>query len=196
VNKQIIAVFTILVFALAITGYANSIWLKTINVQGTVNMAKFKIYIQDHNTTQTSQMSLDNHTLELSDSISLGETIWTGIIIKNNSTTPVTITYLITTNDTEAEKWFLNQTHFYGPYQETDDISAVWDKAATIPPSSGSPTPPELPAKNKLVAWQNMTLSDTGPSNAFTIKITVTYTATFQTWTDTVSVIYTLTYSP
>jgi hypothetical protein len=196
-NKQILVAFTILIFALAIIGYAYSTWLKKINIQGAVNVAEFAIYIQDHNVTQTWQMSPDNHTLELGDFISLGGTIWTGIIIKNNSTTPVTITYLITTNDTEAEKWFLSQTHFYGPYQETEDISAVWDKATAMPPSSDSPTPPELPAKNKLVAWQNITLDNNCPSDAFTtIEITVAYTGTFQTWTDTVYVKYTLTLQP
>jgi hypothetical protein len=142
-------------------------------------------------------MSPDNHTLELSGTITSSQSIWTGIIIKNNGTTPATITYTIATNDTDAEKWFSNQTYFYGPYLETDDISAVWDKAATMPPSGGLSAPPELPAKNKLVAWQDITLSGTCPPDAFTtIEITVTYTATFSSWTDTVSVIYTLTYSP
>jgi len=193
-NKHMLATFTILLLALAITGYAYSTWIKTINIQGTLNMAEFKIYIQDYNNTK-AQLSTDKHTLTITDTITLGQTNWTGIIIKNNGTTPATITYTIITNDTNAEKWFSNQTHFYGPYQETDDISTVWDKAATIPPSGGLSSPPELSAKNKLVIWQNITLSGT-PTHAFTIEITVAYTATFSSWTDTVYVKYNLTYSP
>jgi len=193
-NKQILAAFTILLFALAITGYAYSHWQKTINIQGTLNMAEFTIYIQNHNTTKTWQMSTDNHTLEITDTITPDETIWTGIIIKNNSTTPVTITHGIVTNNTQIwETNFTHNEHFYGPY-DIDPPSSVWENAPTLPPSGGQSTPPELPAKNKLVTWQNMTLSDTCPPNAFTtIEITVAYTATFQTWTDTVYVIYTLT---
>jgi len=195
-NKKMLATFTILIFALAITGYAYSTWIKTINIQGTLNMAEFKIYIQDYNNTK-AQLSTDNHTLTITDTITPGQTNWTGIIIKNNGTTPATITYLITTNDPEAEKWFLNATYFYGSYQETDDISAVWDKAATIPPSEGSSSPPELPSKNKQVVWQNITLDINCPLDAFTtIKITVAYTATFSSWTDTVYVIYNLTFQP
>jgi hypothetical protein len=62
-----------------------------------------------------------------------------------------------------------------------------------MPPSDGSTTPPELLAQNMLVIWQNITLNET-PPQPFTIEITVTYTATWQGWTDAVSVIYTLTY--
>ena len=196
-NKQMLVAFTILLLALATTGITYSHWIDTARVQTTANMAKLAILIQNHNTTQSWTMSPDNHTLELSGTITSSQSIWTGIIIENNGTTPATITYTIATNDTEAEKWFSNQTYFYGPYAEADDISAVWDKAATMPPSGGSLTPPELSAKYRLVAWQDITLSGTCPPDAFTtIKITVTYTATFHTWTDTVYVIYTLTYPP
>jgi type II secretory pathway pseudopilin PulG len=193
-NKQVLVAFTILLLALATTGITYSHWIDTARVRTTVNMAEFSIYIQAYNNTK-AQLSTDKHTLEILDTITLGQTNWTGIIIKNNGTTPAKITYAITTNDPEAEKWFSNQTHFYGPYKETDDISAVWDKAATMPPSGGSLTPPELSAKYRLVAWQNITLSGT-PTHAFTIEITVTYTATFSSWTDKVYVIYTLTYPP
>jgi len=193
-NKQIPAAFTILLFALAITGYTYSYWTETLNIQNTLNMAKLTIYIQDHNTTLTAQMSTDNHTLELTGTITQDQTLWTGIIIKNNGTTPVEITLSIKTNDTNIETLFSNQTYFYGPYLETDDISAVWDKAATIPPSDGSTIPPQLPAENRLVIWQNITRNDLPP--AFTIEITVTYTATFASWTDKVDVIYTLSYQP
>jgi hypothetical protein len=190
-----LATFTILLLALAITGYAYSTWIKTINIQGTLNMAEFKIYIQDYNNTK-AQLSTDKHTLTITDTITLGQTNWTGIIIKNNGTTPATITYTIITNDINAEKWFSNQTHFYGPYA-TDPPPEVWNSAPTLPPPPPGPsTPPELSAKNKLVAWQNITLSETGPSNAFTIEITVAYTATFSSWTDTVYVIYTLAFQP
>jgi hypothetical protein len=193
-NKKMLAIFTILLSASAMTGYAYSAWLKTLTIHGTANTAEFSIFIDAYNNTK-AQLSTDKHTLTITDTITLSQTNWTGIIIKNNGTTPATITYTIATNDSEAEKWFSNQTYFYGQYKETDDISAVWDKAATMPPSGGSLTPPELSAKYRLVAWQNITLSGT-PTHAFTIEITVAYTATFQTWKDTVYVIYTLTYSP
>jgi hypothetical protein len=62
-----------------------------------------------------------------------------------------------------------------------------------MPPSDGSTTPPELPAQNMLVIWQNITLSET-PPQPFAIEITVTYTATFQSWTDTITINYILTY--
>jgi hypothetical protein len=193
-SKKISAAFTILLFALAITGFGQSYWQDTVHIRGTFNVADLKIYIQDQNTTQTWSMSPDNHRLELTGSIKPAQTIWTGIIIKNNGTTPATITFSILTNDTGAEKWFSNQTYFYGPYKETDSISTVWDKATTKPPSGGSPAPPELSVKDRLVSWQNITLDGACPSYAFTaIKITVGYTATFSTWADAVYVEYTLT---
>jgi hypothetical protein len=193
-NKQILAAFTILIFALAITGYAYSTWLKTINVRGTVNMAGFAIYIQDYNitlTTLTPDMLPDNHTLTLTGNITQDQTLWTGIIIKNNGTTPVEITLSIKTNNPDIEPLFSNQTYFYGPY--TTIPPEVWESATTMPPSGSLPTPPELPAQNMLVIWQNITLSET-PPEPFAIEITVTYTATFASWTDKVNVIYTLTY--
>lgn len=193
-NRQVLVAFTILLLALATTGITYSHWIDTARVQTTASMAKLAIFIQNHNTTQTWTMSPDNHTLELSGTITSSQPIWTGIIIKNNGTTPATITYTIATNDTEAEKWFSNQTYFYGPYLTPPPN--VWNNAPSLPPPPpGSSIPPELPAQKRLVAWQNITLSGT-PTHAFTIKITVTYTATFSSWTDTVSVIYTLTYPP
>ena len=190
-NKQILATFTILLFALAITGYTYSHWQETINIQSTIETAQFGILIQDHNTTLNWQMSTDNRTLEIQGTIAIGETIWTGIIIKNNGTTPTTITMSITTNDTNTEIYFSNQTHFYGPYPTIPP--EVWENFPIMPPSDGSTTPPELPAENMLIIWQNITLND-NPQQPFTIKITLTYTAEFQSWTDKVSVIYTLTY--
>jgi hypothetical protein len=191
-----LAIFTILLSALAITGYTYSTWLETLKIHDTSNIAELSIYIQNYNTTQTWQISPNNHTLELTGSIRPNQTIWTGIIIKNNGTTPAAITYAITTNNTNAGIWFSNQTHFYGPYA-TDPPPGVWNNAPTLPPSDGSSSPPELPAQNKLVAWQNITLNINCPQGAFTaIEMTVAYTATFQTWTDTVYVKYTLTYQP
>ena len=190
-NKQILAAFAILLFALSITGYTYSHWTDKVNIHGTLKMAKLTIYIQDYNTTLTPQMSPDNHTLELSGTITLGE-IWTGIIIKNNGTTPATITYGITTNNSTIwGTYFASNEYFYGPYS-TNPPPEAWNNAPTLPPPGGASSPPDLLAQEKLVAWQNMTLSGTPP--AFTIEITVAYTATFQTWTDTVYVIYTLTY--
>lgn len=196
-SKKVSATFTILLFALAITGFAQSYWQDTVHVQSTINVAELKVYIQDQNTTQTWSMSSHNHRLELAGSITPAQTIWTGIIIKNNGTTPATITFSIATNDTGAAEWFSNQTYFYGPYKETDPISTVWDKATTRPPSGGSAAPPELSAKDRLMSWQNITLDGSCPPDAFAaIKITVAYTATFSTWTDTVKVEYTLTFLP
>ena len=196
-NKQVLVAFTILLLALATTGITYSHWIDTARVQTTANMAKLAILIQNHNTTQSWTMSPDNHTLELSGTITSSQSIWTGIIIKNNGTTPATITFSIATNDTGAAEWFSNQTYFYGPYKETDPISTVWDKATTKPPSGGSAAPPELSAKDRLVSWQNITLDGSCPSGAFpAIKITVAYKAMFSTWTDTVYVIYTLTFPP
>jgi hypothetical protein len=196
-NNKVLATFVIFLFALALTSSAYPYWEDTINMRSKIETAHLNICIKDHNTTQAWQMSSDNHTLELTGSIIPGQTIWTGIIIKNNGSTPATITFSIVATDTGAEKWFSNQTYFYGPYKETDSISTVWDKATTKPPSGGSQVPPELSAKDRLVSWQNITLDSACPSNAFTaIKITVAYTATFSTWTDTVYVIYTLAYSP
>jgi hypothetical protein len=196
-NKQMLATFTILLLALAITGYTYSTWVKIIYVQGTLDMAEFEIYIDAYNNTK-AQLSPDKHTLEIIDTIAPGQTNWTGIIIKNNGTTPVTITYQITTDNPSI--WETNFTHneyFYGPYTP-DPPANVWNSASTLPPSGGSSSPPsDFSAKNKLVVWQNITLDINCPSDAFTtIEITVAYTATFSSWTDTVYVIYTLTLQP
>jgi len=197
INKTIGTIFVILTLTLITIGFAYSIWQETINIQTTLNMAEFKILIQNYNTTLTTQMPLDNHILELTGTITPSQTIWTGIIIKNNGTTPATITYEITTNNTLIwDTYFTHNEYFYGPYT-TDPPPEVWNNSPTLPPSGALPTPPELSAQNKLVAWQNITLDSNCPPNAFTaIEITVAYTATFQTWTDTVSVIYTLTFQP
>jgi len=193
-NKQTLAAFAILLFALAITGYTYSEWSDILNIRGRVNTAEFQIYIQGHNTTQTWTMSLDNHTLELSGTIPSDQTIWTGIIIKNNGTTPATITYEITTNNSETwNTYFTHEEYFYAPYQ-TEPPPEKWENAPTLPPSGNSSTPLELPAGYKLVVWQNITRNDLPP--AFTIEIIVTYTATFSSWTDKVDVIYILTYQP
>jgi hypothetical protein len=139
-------------------------------------------------------MSPDNHTLELSGSIIAGDQpIWTGIIIKDNGTTPVSITPGITTNNTSI--WTAHFTHneyFYGPYTPNPP-SSVWNNSPTLPPAFGSSSPPQLLAQNTLVAWQNITLDISGQDTFTTIEITVAYTATWSTWTDTVYVIYTLT---
>jgi hypothetical protein len=193
-NKQILAAFATLIFALAITGYAYTAWQDNVKIQGTAEMAKFGICIQDYNitlTTLTPEMQPDNHTLKLTGNIAPDQTNWIGIIIKNKGTTPTTITLSIQTNDTNTEIYFTNQTYFYGPY--TTIPPEVWESAATMPPSGSSTTPPELPAQNMLVIWQNITLSET-PPEPFAIEITVTYTATWQGWTDTAKVIYTLIY--
>jgi hypothetical protein len=192
INKTTGTIFLLLLIALGIIGYSYSHWQETINIQSTLNMAEFKILIQNYNTTLTAQMSLDNHILELTGTITPGQTIWTGIIIKNNGTTPATITYEITTNNKAIwDTYFTHNEYFYEPYT-TDPPPEVWNNSPTLPPTEGLSTPPELPAKNNLVTWQNITLSDT-PTEAFTIEITVAYTATFSTWTDTVYVKYTLT---
>jgi hypothetical protein len=193
-NKQILAAFAILIFALSITGYAYTTWQDNVKIQGTAEMAKFGIYIQDYNitlTTLTPEMQPDNHTLKLTGNITPDQTNWTGIIIKNNGTTPATITYEITTNNQSIwETYFTHNEYFYGPHETIPP--EVWESATTMPPTGSLPTPPELPAQNMLVVWQNITLNSSSP--AFTIEITVTYTATWQGWTDTVSIIYILTY--
>jgi hypothetical protein len=192
-NKQILAAFSVLLFILAITGFVYSYWTSTLYMQGTANTAQLVICIEDHNTTWQLS-SFDNRTLELEGSIMPGQTNWTGIIIRNNGTTPATVTYDITTNNTGI--WQTNFTHdeyFYGPYA-TYPPSATWEKAPSLPPMGEQSTPPELPAQNALVSWQNITLNSRCPKGAFTtIEINATYTATFSTWTDAVSVIYTLT---
>jgi hypothetical protein len=191
-NKQVLVAFTILLLALAATGITYSHWIDAARVQTTANMAKLAIFIQNQNTTLTWTMSPNNHTLELSGTITLSQPIWTGIIIKNNGTTPATITYAISTNnDSIWLAYFTHNESFYGPYS-TNPPPEVWNHAPILPPPGGASSPPELSALYRLVAWQNITLNDSPP--AFTIQITVTYTSTFSSWTDTVSVIYTLTY--
>jgi len=192
-NKQILALFTILTFALTITGIAYTHWQKTINIQGTLNLAKTQIIIQDHNTTLTTLEIIEStpHNLMLNGTITPTQTLWTGIIIKNNGTTPATITSpTITTNNTEIwQTNFTHSEHHYGPY--TTIPPEKWNEATTMPPPEETSLPRELQTNEMLVVWQNITLSGSPP---FTIEITVTYTATFSTWTDTITIKYTLTY--
>jgi hypothetical protein len=191
-NRQMLVVFTMLLLVLAITGFAYSNWTSTLYVQNTINVAQLAICIEDYNTTWQT-VSFDNRTLELEGYIMPGQTNWTGIIVRNNGTTPATITYDITTNNTGIwQTNFTQDEYFYGPYA-TDPPSAVWENAPSLPPMGGQSTAPEVPAKNALVSWQNITLDSNCPKGAFTtIEINVTYTAAFSTWTDAVSVIYTL----
>jgi hypothetical protein len=191
-----LTVFTILLLTLAITGYAYSTWTKSLIIQGTIHTAELSIYIDAYNNTK-AQLSADKHTLIITDTITPGQTNWTGIIIKNNGTAPAKITYGITTDNPSVwGTYFTHNEYFYGPYTPNPPAN-VWNNAPTLPPAGGLSSPPETPAKNKLVAWQNITLSANCPSNAFTsIQITVAYTATFSSWTDTVYVIYNLTLQP
>jgi hypothetical protein len=195
-NKQILALCVILIFALAISGYSYSLWQETINIQGTSNIAEVSIFIDDYNNTKAN-LSTDKHTLEITDTITQGQTNWTGIIIKNNGTAPPTsITCVITTSsDSLWQAYFTHNEYFYGPYTP-DPPAEVWNSASTLPPLGGSSSPPpEFPAENKLVVWQSITLSGT-PTDAFIIGITVAYTATYSSWTDTVYVKYILTFQP
>jgi hypothetical protein len=191
-NKQVSVALAILLVALATTGFTYSHWIDSTNVRTRVNMANLSILIQNQNTTLTWTMSPNNHTLKLSGTIPSDQTKWTGIIIKNNGTTPATITYAITTNNSEIwEKYFTHKEYFYGPYS-TDPPANVWNNAPTLPPLGNVPLPLDLLPQERMVAWQNITRNDLPPP--FTIEITVAYTATWSTWTDMVSVIYTLTY--
>ena len=167
-NKQILAAFTLLLFALAITGYAYSHWQETVQIQGTAQIAKLEIIIQDYQTTLDSQISQDNHTLNLTGTITPSQSLLTNITIKNNGTTPATITHTITTNNTD-----------------------LWNTYFTY--SQNLTEPYELPAENIVTVLQNITLTD-DQLEPFTIEVTVTYTATFQSWTDTITINYTLTY--
>jgi len=196
INEKIATLFLICLISLAITGYTYSHWTDIITILGTINTGNLKITIDNQKLIPNIGYSKtpDNKTVTISATITQGWQIWVGIIIKNNGTTPATITYGITPDNQPIwDAYFTHNEYFYGPYL-TNPPPEVWNNAPTLPPPGGISTPPELLAQNKLVAWQNITLSGTPP--AFTIEITVTYTATFHTWTDTVSVIYTLTYLP
>jgi hypothetical protein len=195
-NKQISVALGILLIALATAGFTYSHWIDSATVRTTVNMAHLSIIIQNQNTTLTWTMSPDNHTLELDGLITAGQTLWTGIIVKDNGTTPVSITYGITTNNPSIwATYFTHTEYFYGPYAANPPAS-VWNSAPTLPPAGGSSSPPGLLAGNKLVAWQSITLDISGEGTFTTIEITVAYTATWSTWTDTVYVIYTLSSPP
>jgi hypothetical protein len=167
-NKKILAAFTLLLFALAITGYAYSHWQKTVQIQGTAEMAKLEIIIQDYQTILDSQISPDNHTLNLTGTITPSQSLLTNITIKNSGTTPATITHTITTNNTSL--W---NEYFTYSQNITDNY--------------------ELLAGNIVTVMQNITLKD-DQLEPFTIEVTVTYTATFQSWTETITIKYTLTY--
>ena len=197
INEKIATLFLICLISLAITGYTYSHWTDILTILGTINTGNLKITIDNQKLIPDIGYSKtpDNKTVTISAEITTGWQIWVGIIIKNNGTTPATITYTITTNNTSTwQTYFTHNEYFYGPYA-TNPPPDKWENVPTPPPSGGLSSPPELPAQNKLVTWQNITLSDTCPQNAFTaIEITVAYTATFHTWTDTVYVKYTLTF--
>jgi len=166
-NKKILAAFTLLLFALAITGYAYTAWQETVKIQGTTEMAKLEITIQSCQTPLQITYQ-DNYTLNLNGTITLNTPLLTNITIKNNGTTPATITHTITTNNTSL--W---NEYFTYSQNITDNY--------------------ELPAENIVTVLQNITLTD-DQLEPFTIEVTVTYTATFQSWTDTITIKYTLTY--
>lgn len=166
-NKQILAPLTILLFALAITGYAYTRWQETLQIQGTTQTAKLEIIIQNYQTPLQT-LYQDSHKLNLTGSITLNQPILTNITIKNNGTTPTTITHSITTNNT-----YLWQQYFIYNQNLTDNY--------------------ELLSGNTVVAQQNITLTDTPPL-PFAIEVTVTYTATFASWIDTITITYILTY--
>ncbi|MCS7124607.1 MAG: hypothetical protein NZ932_04230 [Candidatus Bathyarchaeota archaeon] len=188
-HKKILTVFAVLLLTLAITGYAYTKWQETLQIQGTLNSAKVQITLQAHNTT-LQVIEQTTHKLWLRGTMnSQNKTLWTGIIINNTGTTPVTITQTTQTNDTQNR--FQTQTLYYGPYATVPPEK--WDNSPTLPPSGGASSPPELPAQKILITWQNITmLTELIPVDT-AIEITVTYTATFQSWTETITIKYTIT---
>ncbi|MEM3618044.1 MAG: hypothetical protein QXK47_03090 [Candidatus Bathyarchaeia archaeon] len=166
-NKQILAAFTILLFALAITGYAYTHWQETLQIQGTAQIAKLEIIIQDCQTLLDITYQ-DSRKLNLTGTITLNQPILTNITIKNTGTTPTTITHSITTNNTDL--W---QQYFIYSQNITDNY--------------------ELLPGNTVVAQQNITLTENNPPTS-AIEVTVTYTAAFASWTDTITITYILTY--
>ncbi|MEM0096763.1 MAG: hypothetical protein QW660_09070 [Candidatus Bathyarchaeia archaeon] len=191
-HKKILTTFTLLLFTTAITGYAYTRWQETLQIQGTLNLAKVQITLQAHNTTLTTTEQT-SHTLHLKGTVnSSNKTIWTGIIINNTGTTPVTIQQTIQTNDTQNR--IQNQTFYYGPY--TTIPTNKWDNSPTLPPQDGAQTPPELPTQQTLIVWLNITMLTELIPVGTTIEITVSYIATFQSWTDTITIKYTITRTP
>jgi len=189
-NKKLLTAFTVILFAMAITGYAYTHWTDIIQIQGNIQLAKTQITLQAHNTTLQTTYQND-HALNLTGTInSSNKTILTGIIINNTGTTPVNIQQTIQTNATDNT--LQNQTLYYGPY--TIIPPEKWDKAPTLPPPDGQTTPPELRTQQILIVWLNITIDTSSITVGATIQITVNYTATFQSWTDTITINYILTY--
>lgn len=188
-HKKILATFTLLLFTLAITGYAYTRWQKNLQIQGTLSLAKVQITLQAHNTTLTVTEQTD-HKLNLTGTVnSSNNTIWTGVIINNTGTTPVAIQQAIQTNATEND--IQTQTFYYGPY--TTIPSDKWNNTQTLPPQNGAQTPPELPPQRILIVWLKITILTEAIPVGTTIKITVHYTAAFQSWADTITINYTIT---
>lgn len=167
-NRQILAAFTILMFALAVAGYAYSHWQEEVRIQSTMETAKFGIHIKNHNAALNWQMSEDNHTLILSGAIAQNQPVLTEITIKNNGTTPASITCQIITNNSDLwDIYFIFNQNFTAPY--------------------------ELQAEDAVAIQHNITLGEM-PLEPFAIEITIAYTAEFQSWKDNVTVTYMLTY--
>lgn len=157
------------IITLALIGLTYSHWQETLQIQGTIHTATQDIKMLNCNPPPQLTCQCNPHT-RLIGQITPNETITTEITIKNTGTTPATITYHINTNNSEL--W---NNYFEYSQNPTDDY--------------------ELTPGSTIPIEQRITLNG-DPQEPFTIEVTITYIATFQSWTDTVTITYTLTYNP
>jgi len=158
-NKQILAVFTILIFALTITGYAYSHWKDTVYMQVTIKTGHRRLIIdsrkllvptaQGFNETHPIyyHITSDNHSL-IADcqNVTGNWTIKIGLLIKNSGTLPVNLKETeIGFNITDTSQFNIT-TYYYGTFSPGTNFNfPYWDgiKFDEVPPS-GNLTPPLL----------------------------------------------------
>jgi hypothetical protein len=191
--RQILAVVTILLFALAITGYTYSHWMDAINIQGTIKMGHRELIIdsskllvptgQGFNETHPVYYYITNNRLSLiadCQNVTDNWIIKIGLLIKNNGTLPLYLKDLqITFNISEANQNFTVATYFYGPFEPGYNFNnEYWNGISfeQVPPANNVTPPLLLDLNYHAITWT--IIQYTGDPNAPGTDIQITATPT------------------
>lgn len=189
-NKQILAVFAILLFALAITGYTYTAWKDTIEIQATVKMGHRKLIIDSYKLLIPTEqgfndthpvyyyITADNQSL-IADCQNVTDdwTIKIGLIIKSNGTLPIYLKdVLITFNTSEISQNFTVTTYYYGPFEPDFNFSDYWDGIPfdQVPPANNVTPPIPLDPNYYAITWTIIQYTGDPNTPGMDIKIIAT----------------------
>jgi len=179
IPKKASIVFLILVVAISATGLTYALWSDTIEIRGTIQMAKFGIKIISHKallskcverySTLESQISPDGQFLNLEASnLRPSWYTWVGLKIQNDGNLPADIKLIEYIFEPYVfNEYFSVEEYFYGPFPPNESpsnpINQVWKdvKIGEELDSDGDvhfpipdvPTPVSTDSEEKVIVW-------------------------------------------